>query len=127
MGTTTARESLWLATPGDTTGYTEVTADLRVDVAVVGGGITGLTTALMLKREGLRVAVIEAGRIAHGASGNNTAKVTALQATIYSGLGSARATPYAQANLAGVETLAGIVEREAIDCGLQRRPAFTYD
>jgi glycine/D-amino acid oxidase-like deaminating enzyme/nitrite reductase/ring-hydroxylating ferredoxin subunit len=126
MRTTTARESLWLATSGDTTGYPEVTGDLRVDVAVVGGGITGLTTALMLKREGLRVAVIEADRIAYGASGNNTAKVSALQATVYSGLSPDRTTTYAEANVAGVDALAGIVEREGIDCGLQRRPAFTY-
>jgi glycine/D-amino acid oxidase-like deaminating enzyme/nitrite reductase/ring-hydroxylating ferredoxin subunit len=126
MPTTTARESLWLATSGDVTDYPSVTGDLRVDVALVGGGITGLTTALLLKREGLRVAVLEASRIAEGASGNNTAKVTALQATVYSGLDAERAAVYAQANLAGVAELAGIVEREGIDCGLRRRPAFTY-
>lgn len=130
MRTTTARESLWVATPGDATAYPAVTEDLTVDVAVVGGGITGLTTALLLKREGLRVAVLEAGRIAEGASGNNTAKVTALQGTVYSTLINQHsvevAAGYAEANLAGVEALADLVESERIPCDPRRRPAFTY-
>jgi glycine/D-amino acid oxidase-like deaminating enzyme/nitrite reductase/ring-hydroxylating ferredoxin subunit len=130
MTTTTERESLWLADSGDPAGYPALAGEVTVDVAVVGGGIAGLTTALLLKRAGLRVAVIEADRVGHGASGNNTAKVSALQATVYTRLverhGVAAAAGYASANLAGVEELAGIVEREAIDCDLRRRPAFTY-
>jgi glycine/D-amino acid oxidase-like deaminating enzyme/nitrite reductase/ring-hydroxylating ferredoxin subunit len=128
MRTTTERQSLWLAEPGDT--YPELDGDVTADVAVVGAGITGLTTALLLKQAGLRVAVVEAERVGHGTSGNNTAKVSALQATTYSELttkhGVAAARVYAEASLAGVETLAGIVEREGIDCDLRRRPAVTY-
>ncbi|MFL6119196.1 FAD-dependent oxidoreductase, partial [Actinophytocola sp.] len=128
MRTTTDRQSLWLAEPGTT--YPALDGDVTADVAVVGAGITGLTTALLLKRAGLRVAVVEADRVATGASGNNTAKVSALQATVYSELtarhGAATAAGYAEASLAGVETLAGIVEQEGIDCDLRRRPAVTY-
>ena len=128
MRTTTERQSLWLAEPGDT--YPALHGEVTADVAVVGAGITGLTTALLLKRAGLRVAVVEADRVGHGASGNNTAKVSALQATVYSELtkqhGTAAARGYAEANLAGVETLAGIAEREGIDCDLRRRPAATF-
>jgi glycine/D-amino acid oxidase-like deaminating enzyme/nitrite reductase/ring-hydroxylating ferredoxin subunit len=128
MRTTTERQSLWLAEPGKT--YPVLDGTATADVAVVGAGITGLTTALQLKRAGLRVAVVEADRVGHGASGNNTAKVSALQATVYSELtdrhGIAAATSYAVANRAGVETVAEIVEREGIDCDLRRRPAVTY-
>jgi glycine/D-amino acid oxidase-like deaminating enzyme/nitrite reductase/ring-hydroxylating ferredoxin subunit len=126
--TTTERQSLWLSEPGPA--FPALHGEETVDVAVVGAGITGLTTALLLKRAGLRVAVVEADRVGHGASGNNTAKVSALQATVYSELvarhGVPTATGYAEANLAGVETLAGIVKQESIECDLRRRPAVTY-
>jgi glycine/D-amino acid oxidase-like deaminating enzyme/nitrite reductase/ring-hydroxylating ferredoxin subunit len=101
----------------------------EVDVAIVGGGVAGLTTALLLKRRGARVAVLEAARVGTGVTGCTTAKVTALQATMYSTI-SARhrdaASPYAEASLAGVGRVAEIASEEGIECDLERRPAFTY-
>ena len=47
-----------------------------VDVAVVGGGITGITAALLLARSGRRVAVVEARRIGKGETGKTTAHLT---------------------------------------------------
>jgi glycine/D-amino acid oxidase-like deaminating enzyme len=48
----------------------------RSDVAVVGGGIAGVATAYeLLRRSGMSVSLIEAGRIAHGASGNGSGQV----------------------------------------------------
>jgi glycine/D-amino acid oxidase-like deaminating enzyme len=49
----------------------------RTDVAIIGGGIAGLSTAFeLLERSDLNVMVIEADRIAHGASGNGSGQVT---------------------------------------------------
>lgn len=97
-------------------------------MAVVGGGITGLTTALLLKRRGLNVVVLEADRVASGVSGNNTAKVTALQSTVYSQIrsrhGLVAATDYATASLAAVAQVAELAK--GIDCDLRRAPAVTY-
>ncbi|MBC6445633.1 FAD-dependent oxidoreductase [Actinokineospora xionganensis] len=129
MTTTTSEQSLWLRT-APATAYPSLTQDTHVDVAVVGGGITGLTTALLLKRAGLRVVVLEADRIGQGATGNNTAKVSALQATTYSRItrkhGAAAAAQYAAASTAGVELVASLAAEEAIDCDLRRRAAYTY-
>ncbi len=50
----------------------------RVDVAVVGSGITGLTAATLLKAAGATVAVLEAGRVCSGVTAYTTAKVTSL-------------------------------------------------
>jgi glycine/D-amino acid oxidase-like deaminating enzyme/nitrite reductase/ring-hydroxylating ferredoxin subunit len=111
-------------------GYPAVAGDATFDVAVVGGGLVGLTTALMLKRTGASVAVIEADRVGAGVSGNNTAKVSALQATVYSDIagthGQAAAADYAAASMAGVDLVADIVNQENIDCDLRRRIAYTY-
>jgi glycine/D-amino acid oxidase-like deaminating enzyme/nitrite reductase/ring-hydroxylating ferredoxin subunit len=125
--TTTARQSLWLeALPSD--GFPAVQAEETFDVAVIGGGITGMTTALLLKQAGLRVAVLEAGRVAAGVSGNNTAKVTALQSTVYSKIagkhGESAAADYAAASLAAVAKVAELAD--GIDCYLARHPACTY-
>lgn len=127
--TTTADQSLWLsALPA--TPHPPLTGAHSFDVAVVGGGITGLTTALLLKRQGLRVVVLEAARVASGVSGNNTAKVTALQSTVYSQIrraqGLAAAIDYATASQTAVKQVADLVKLEGIDCDLRRAPAVTY-
>lgn len=127
--TSTQPQSLWLAT-GEAVSYPALDGDLDVDVAVIGGGIAGLTTALLLKRGGRSVAVLEADRVAGGASGNNTAKVTALQQTVYSDIagkhGADVAATYATASRAAVETVAQLAEQEDIDCDLGRYPAYTF-
>jgi glycine/D-amino acid oxidase-like deaminating enzyme/nitrite reductase/ring-hydroxylating ferredoxin subunit len=127
--TVSAEQSLWLE-PEAPARYPDLSRDLDVDVAVVGGGIAGLTTALLLKRGGARVAVLEAARVGEGVTGCNTAKVTALQSTVYSSIrsrhGEEGAAAYGEASLAAVEQVARIAEEEAIDCDLARRPAFTY-
>jgi glycine/D-amino acid oxidase-like deaminating enzyme/nitrite reductase/ring-hydroxylating ferredoxin subunit len=54
-------------------------AGTQHDVVIVGAGITGLTTAVMLTRAGLDVVVIEAGEVAELATGGNTGKLSLLQ------------------------------------------------
>lgn len=127
--TTTSDQSLWLsALPA--TPRPPLTGTHTFDVAVVGGGITGLTTALLLKRRGLRVVVLEAARVASGVSGNNTAKVSALQSTVYSKIvrsqGMAAAADYATASSLAVAQVADLVQLEEIDCDLRRAPGVTY-
>lgn len=127
--TTSEDGSLWLAT-AEPTAYPALPADLTVDVAVLGGGIVGLTTALLLKRDGARIAVLEAMQVGSGVTGCTTAKVTALQQAYYQALRSLRgqeaAAVYAEASIYGVELVAHLAEEEQIDCDLERRPAFTY-
>jgi len=99
-------------------------------VAVIGGGITGLTTALLLQRAGCTVAVVEGRRVATGATGFTTAKVSALHGLTYADLiahhGEDRARVYADANQAAVERIASFVDELHIDCDFERQAAFTY-
>ncbi|MEA5457127.1 FAD-dependent oxidoreductase [Sinomonas sp. JGH33] len=121
--------SLWVATAG-TTDYPALGGQIEVDVAVVGAGIAGLTTALALKRAGRTVAVIEAARVGTGVTGHTTGKITSLHRLAYArlarshGTGTARA--YGQANEAAIEHIAHVVADEAIDCGFRRVANYTY-
>jgi glycine/D-amino acid oxidase-like deaminating enzyme/nitrite reductase/ring-hydroxylating ferredoxin subunit len=121
--------SLWSAT-GGTARYAPLDASLDVDVAVIGGGIAGLTTALALKRAGQSVAVLEAARVGTGVTGNTTGKVTSLHRLAYSDLAArhsdATAGIYGQANEAAIEHVAAVVAAEGIDCGFRRVANYTY-
>ncbi len=122
-------DSLWLKTAPPTAPRV-LDRDLDVDVAVIGGGITGVLTALLLKRDGARVAVLERGVVAGGATGGTTAKCSALQGTRYRTLrrqhGEEAPVIYADASLAAVGRIAELVKTEHIECDFERLPALTY-
>jgi glycine/D-amino acid oxidase-like deaminating enzyme len=104
--------------------------DIAADVVVVGAGIVGLTTALLLEREGMDVAVLEMRHVAAGATGYNTAKVTSLHGLSYtqlaSSIGRDKARLYGEANEAGIARVFELAEALGIDCDLARKPNYTY-
>lgn len=65
------KRTIWWQTANPAPLTQTLTEDIRVDVAVIGGGFTGLTAALHLAKRGAKVAVLEAGSIGQGASGLN--------------------------------------------------------
>src|SRR4051812_20953620 len=129
MGLEGRNTSLWVDS-APRTSYPALTPGLHVDVAVLGGGIAGLTTALLLKRDGARVAVVEAGRVGAGVTAYTTAKVTSLHGIQYqsvaSSFGDDGASAYAEANEKGLAQVAAFVDDLKIDCDFRRKPAFTY-
>ena len=120
--------SLWLEAEGE--GFAPLPGDVETDVAVVGAGITGVTTALLLKQEGLRVVLLESSRVAHGATGYTTAKLTVGHGTVYRKLVEAHGTEvaraYASSNAAALERVASIVEEHAVDCDFERASNYVY-
>lgn len=70
-----APSSLWTATAGVGGKFPKLSEDLTVDVAVIGGGFLGLSTALHLAEKSRDVALIEANTPGWGASGRNGGQV----------------------------------------------------
>ncbi|MDQ4126045.1 MAG: FAD-binding oxidoreductase, partial [Actinomycetota bacterium] len=121
--------SFWVESTPDKS-FQPLTADLTVECCVIGAGITGLTTAYLLQRAGMKVAVIEMDGIARGVSGYTTAKVTSLQGTVYSQIeskhGREAALLYAASNEAALAQVRALVEELSIACDLETRSNYTY-
>ncbi|MGC6330871.1 NAD(P)/FAD-dependent oxidoreductase [Rhizorhabdus sp. FW153] len=94
------------------------------DVAVIGGGFTGLSAALELARSGANVMLLEGGRIAGAASGRNGGQCNAGTAHDFGALASAHGIDLARkwylAHVDAVETVERITAREGIDCDFIR-------
>lgn len=116
--------SYWLDTAPAFAGGARGPVEGTVDVAVIGGGFTGLSAALALARRGASVAVLEAGRVAAGASGRNGGQVNNGTAVDVGGLvgrfGLERARGLYHAYDAAVDTVERIVREEQIACGFRR-------
>lgn len=122
-------QSYWNAT-APASDYPALNGDLETDIAIIGGGIVGVTLARLLKDRGVRCALVEARRVGEEVTGKSTAKITSQHniryTTIERKFGEEGAHCYAEANEAGVRTILELAERHGISCNLERKPAFTY-
>jgi len=122
--------SVWIETGPAQHAFPEVDTDVQADVAVIGGGIVGITTALLLTEAGVRVALVEADRLVHGVTGHTSAKVTSQHGLIYDRLqsrfGIDGSRTYGEANETALGWIAERVEREGIECDFRRRAAYVY-
>lgn len=97
----------------------------KVDVAVIGGGFTGLSAARTLAKRGIKAAVLEANTIGWGASSRNGGMtLTGLKPSMHTVIekyGREIARRLFQCSLESVDTVEQVVKEENIDCGFARR------
>jgi glycine/D-amino acid oxidase-like deaminating enzyme len=124
------QRSYWIESAPHEGEHPAPAGDLVVDVAVVGAGIAGISTAWELARRGRRVALLEADRVAAGVTGHTTAKVTALHTLVYDRLrrtrGAEAAALYARSQSEAIRHAAAVVEELGIACDWEDAAAYTY-
>jgi glycine/D-amino acid oxidase-like deaminating enzyme len=118
----TPGSTLWAATAREAANYAALGQDLDVDIAVIGGGIHGLSAALAAAEAGRRVAVLEAAAVAHGASGRNGGLVVPSLPRIgpddvLGAYGPERGEAFIRVVLAAPDEVFGLIRRFDIDCG----------
>jgi glycine/D-amino acid oxidase-like deaminating enzyme/nitrite reductase/ring-hydroxylating ferredoxin subunit len=123
------KQSLWTDTvlPKD---FPQLKGQMEVDVLVVGGGITGLTTAYLLKQAGIRVAVVDQKKIGSGETSHTTAHLTfvtdARLHELASRLGRKAAQAFWGAGHLAMRQIEDIASELKIDCELKRVPGYLF-
>jgi len=124
-----SRASLWLQALRPR--YPRLETKLQVDVAVVGAGIAGLTTAWLLQREGVRVALLDAARVGQGATGATSAHLTYVPDRFFTRLADQLGTQRGRLLMEGYREGMALMLRftrslEEEGVFLQRVPAYRY-
>lgn len=111
--------SIWEATAKDVR-FESLDSDLTVDVAIVGGGITGVTAAALLARAGLSIALVEGQCIGRGTSGRSTGNLyTTVDQQLYAlaeKWNEQVAQAVTQSRRAALDQIASLIAAHAIDC-----------
>jgi glycine/D-amino acid oxidase-like deaminating enzyme/nitrite reductase/ring-hydroxylating ferredoxin subunit len=102
----------------------------EVDVCIVGGGIAGLTTALVLAREGVGVAVIDDGPIGGGETGRTSAHLASAVDDHYyeleSKFGERGAQLIAESHAAAIDWIEATIQEHGIDCDFRRVDGYLF-
>src|SRR5215203_1132688 len=132
---------MWKGDEGQTVSYWEKTENglqnaslnesIQADICIIGGGISGLTTAYLLAKAGKRVVVIDDGVIGGGETGRTTAHLSnALDDRIYrveKWHGEEKARLAVASHGAAIDEIERIVREEKIDCDFSRVNGFLFD
>lgn len=102
--------------------------DIKTDVLIIGGGMAGVLTAYMLRRQGVDCVLVEQDRIGSGTTQNTTAKLTLQHGLHYHTLLADRGLGIAQgyylANRAALDAYAALCEN--IDCDYEQQDNYVY-
>jgi glycine/D-amino acid oxidase-like deaminating enzyme/nitrite reductase/ring-hydroxylating ferredoxin subunit len=125
---TAATAPLWDDTPLPSFGPLD--RGLRVDVAIVGGGLAGITAALLLRQAGCTVALLERRRIGGVDTASTTAHLTAVTdldlVTLADRFGRDHAQAVWDAGFAAIDRIETLVTTHGIDCDFRRVPGYRH-
>jgi glycine/D-amino acid oxidase-like deaminating enzyme len=110
--------------------FPSLDANRRVEICVVGGGLTGLTTAYLLRREGRRVLLLDDGALAGGQTQRTTAHLSNVIDDGYASIerlhGKEGAQLAAESHTAAILRIESIAREERIDADFERLDGYLF-
>jgi glycine/D-amino acid oxidase-like deaminating enzyme len=129
VGESKMKRSYWLDTASFPK-FPSLARDLRVDVVVVGGGITGITAAYLFKKSGHKVALLERQRCGHGDTAQTTAHLTCVTDkrlhALVSDFGKESTKAFWDAGFAAIDQVAAIIRNEKLQCDFKWVPSYLH-
>ena len=123
-------KSYWIDSVKDRKKFKPIEENIKTDVCIIGGGLTGLSTAYNLSQYKIRTVLIERDEICKQTSGNSTAKITSQHGLIYKYLTDSKgkdfARKYYEANERAIRNIKDIIDKENIDCDFEYQPAYVF-
>ena len=108
--------------------FEQLKKDIKTDVLIIGGGITGILCAYMLEQAGIDYVLVEADKLCSGITKNTTAKISIQHGLVYHNLvkrfGVEKARMYLDANAAALQEYRKLSEN--IDCHFETKDNFVY-
>ena len=125
-------ESYWIKSveKNDKAKFSLLEENIKTDICIIGGGLTGLSTAYYLSKYKIRTVLIEKNEICKQTSGKSTAKITSQHGLIYKYLTDSKgidfARKYYEANEKAIRNIKDIIDKENIDCDFEYAPSYIF-
>lgn len=104
--------------------------DIKTDILIIGGGITGLSTAYFLKDGNKDIVLVEQNKIGHGTTAKTTGKLTYLQGTVYQKIeniyGIDIAKKYLESQKVAIDLVKEIIIKNNIKCDYQSNSSYVF-
>ena len=123
-------KSYWIDSVKEQNKFSALEENIKTDICIIGGGLTGLNTAYNLSKYKIRTVLLEKDEICKQTSGNSTAKITSQHGLIYKYLTDSKgqdfARKYYEANENAIRNIKSIIDKEEIDCDFEYQPAYVF-
>lgn len=110
--------------------YNKLKKDIKTDVCIIGGGITGVSTGYYLFKNNIDFVLLEKNKICNGITKYSTAKITSQHNLIYSDIikkyGINYAKQYLNANNIALNNIKEIITSEKIDCDFKSQDSYVF-
>lgn len=123
-------KSIWINTVQKEHKNKSLPKEINTDILIIGGGITGLTTAYYLKDTNKKITLIDKSEIGMGITSKTTAKITYLQQDIYHKLkdlhSEAISKKYFDSQKEAIKLITTIIKENKIDCDLEKVKSILF-